>query len=125
MGDFIANPFNIEVDAIYKVANYGSGMAPIYSVLALWVGSLILISLLKTESAEFEGSENINLRERHFGKMLTFVSLGIIQGFIVAFGDKFLLGVQTVNTALLIFVSMFASAVFTILYLRLCLSLET
>ncbi len=47
MGDFIANPFNIEVDAIYKVANYGSGMAPIYSVLALWVGSLILISLLK------------------------------------------------------------------------------
>ena len=101
MGDFIANPFNIEVDAIYKVANYGSGMAPIYSVLALWVGSLILISLLKTESAEFEGSENINLRERHFGKMLTFVSLGILQGFIVAFGDKFLLGVQTVNTCLL------------------------
>ena len=119
MGDFIANPFNIEVDAIYKVANYGSGMAPIYSVLALWVGSLILISLLKTESAEFEGSENINLRERHFGKMLTFVSLGILQGFIVAFGDKFLLGVQTVNTALLIFVSMFASAVFTIIVFTL------
>ena len=111
--------FNIEVDAIYKVANYGSGMAPIYSVLALWVGSLILISLLKTESAEFEGSENINLRERHFGKMLTFVSLGILQGFIVAFGDKFLLGVQTVNTALLIFVSMFASAVFTIIVFTL------
>lgn len=119
MGDFIANPFNIKVDAIYKVANYGSGMAPIYSVLALWVGSLILISLLKTESAKFEGSENINLREKHFGKMLTFVSLGIIQGFIVAFGDKFLLGVQTVNTALLIFISMFASAIFTIIVFTL------
>lgn len=119
MGEFIANPFNIKVDAIYKVANYGSGMAPIYSVLALWVGSLILISLLKTESAKFEGSENINLREKHFGKMLTFVSLGIIQGFIVAFGDKFLLGVQTVNTALLIFVSMFASAIFTIIVFTL------
>ncbi|MBO3342141.1 YhgE/Pip family protein, partial [Clostridium perfringens] len=62
---------------------------------------------------------NINLRERHFGKMLTFVSLGILQGFIVAFGDKFLLGVQTVNTALLIFVSMFASAVFTIIVFTL------
>ena len=119
MGEFIANPFNIKVDAIYKVANYGSGMAPIYSVLALWVGSLILISLLKTESAKFEGSENINLREKHFGKMLTFVSLGIIQGFIVAFGDKFLLGVQTVNTALLIFISMFASAIFTIIVFTL------
>ena len=119
MGDFIANPFNIKVDAIYKVANYGSGMAPIYSVLALWVGSLILISLLKTESAEFEGSEKINLREKHFGKMMTFVSLGIIQGFIVAFGDKFLLGVQSVNTALLIFISMFASAIFTIIVFTL------
>ena len=119
MGDFIANPFNIEVDPIYKVANYGSGMAPIYSVLALWVGSLILISLLKTESADFEGSEKISLREKHFGKMLTFVSLGILQGFIVAFGDKFLLGVQTANAALLIIMSMFASAIFTIIVFTL------
>ncbi|MGG5463278.1 YhgE/Pip family protein [Clostridium sp. B9] len=119
MGDFIANPFNIKTDAIYKVPNYGSGMTPIYSVLALWVGSLILISLLKTETVEFEGSENINLRERHFGKMLTFVTLGTIQGFIVAFGDKFLLGVHTVNAPLLIFMSMFASAIFTIIVFTL------
>ncbi|WP_300348269.1 YhgE/Pip domain-containing protein [Clostridium sp.] len=119
MGEFIANPFNIKTDAIYKVPNYGSGMAPIYSVLALWVGSLILISLLKTESVEFEGSENINLRERHFGKMLIFVSLSVIQGFIVAFGDKFLLGVHTVNTTLLIVMAMFSSAVFTIIVFTL------
>lgn len=119
MGDFIANPFNIKTDAIYKVPNYGSGMTPIYSVLALWVGSLILISLLKTESVEFEGSENINLRERHFGKMLIFVTLGVIQGFIVAFGDKFLLGVHTVNTTLLIVMAMFSSAVFTIIVFTL------
>lgn len=119
MGDFIANPFNIKVEPIYKVANYGSGMAPIYSVLALWVGSLILISLLKTESADFEGSDKISLREKHFGKMLTFVSLGVFQGFIVAFGDKFLLGVQTANAALLIIISMFASAIFTIIVFTL------
>ena len=119
MGEFIADPFTIKTDAIYKVPNYGSGMAPIYSVLALWVGSLILISLLKTESVEFEGSEDINLRERHFGKMLTFVSISIIQGFIVAFGDKFLLGVHTVNTTLLIVMAMFSSAVFTIIVFTL------
>ena len=39
MGGYISQPFNIKDESIYKVANYGSGMAPIYSVLATWVGA--------------------------------------------------------------------------------------
>lgn len=122
MGSYISSPFNIKQESIYPVANYGSGMAPVYSVLAFWVGVLLLTSLLKTDPPEFEGSELITVREKHFGKMMTFVFLGIIQSLIIALGDKFILGVQTVNLPLFIAVSVltgitFAIVVFTIVSL--------
>jgi len=117
MGEYISNPFNIKDESIYKVANYGSGMAPIYSVLATWVGGLVLTSLLSTAVTEFEGSENLTIRQKYLGKFITFALLGSIQGFIIALGDKYLLGVQTVNTPLFILFGVLCSLSFcTIIY---------
>ncbi|WP_160678127.1 YhgE/Pip domain-containing protein [Clostridium sp. C8-1-8] len=115
MGDFISDPINLKDEAINAIPNYGSAMAPIYTVLALWVGCLLLTSLLKTKVAPFEGSEKLTLREKHFGKMLTFITLAAIQGFIVSVGDKLLLNVYTVNTALMIIFSVVSSIVFAII----------
>ncbi|MGL5616395.1 MAG: YhgE/Pip family protein [Sarcina sp.] len=115
MGDYISSPFNFEQETIYPVANYGSGMAPVYSVLAFWVGILLLSSLLRTETVEFEGSENMTIREKHFGKMLTFVFLGIIQSLVIALGDKFLLGVQTENLPLFIAAAVITDITFAII----------
>lgn len=115
MGDFISSPFNFKQESIYPVANYGSGMTPVYSVLAFWVGVLLLTSLLKTESAYFEGIERMTSREKYFGKMLTFVFLGFIQSLIIALGDKFLLGVQTVNLPLFMGISVLTGIVFSII----------
>ncbi|QAA31580.1 YhgE/Pip domain-containing protein [Clostridium manihotivorum] len=115
MGDFISDPINLKDEAINAIPNYGSAMAPIYTVLALWVGCLLLTSLLKTKVAPFEGSERITLREKHFGKMLTFITLAAIQGFIVTVGDKLLLNVYTVNAALMIIFGVVSSIVFAII----------
>ncbi len=117
MGNFVSSPFDLQEEAIYAIPNYGSGMAPVYSVLALWVGALLLTSMLKTEIAHFDGIEKLTIREKHFGKMLTFITLAMIQGLIVSLGDKFILGVYTVNTFLMICFAVFSSAVFaTICY---------
>lgn len=102
MANYLSSPFNVKNESIYKVANYGSGMAPIYSVLASWVGCLVLTSLLSTATKPFEGSENLTDRDKYLGKLVTFTVLAMIQGFIIAVGDKYLLGVQTVNTPLFI-----------------------
>ncbi|GFZ31043.1 phage infection protein [Clostridium zeae] len=115
MGDFVADPINLKEEAINAIPNYGSAMAPIYTVLALWVGCLLLTSLLKTSSAPFEGSDAISLREKHFGKMLTFVTLASIQAFIVSVGNKVLLDVYTVNTALMIIFAIVSSITFAII----------
>ena len=66
MGEYISDPFNVKNESIYKIPNYGSGMAPIYSVLAVWVGGLILTSLLSTKVTPFEGSEKLTIREKLF-----------------------------------------------------------
>ncbi len=112
MGNYISNPFNLKSEPIYPIANYGSGMAPIYTTLALWVGGIVLVSLLKTEA---KGCNDLTIKERYIGKMITFVFLAMIQGFIVALGDKFVLGVQTENLFLFIFTAVLSSAVFTII----------
>lgn len=115
MGDFIAEPFNIKDEPIYEIPNYGSAMAPVYTVLALWVGGLMLTAILKTEVPDFEGSENITLRQKYFGKMITFVVLALIQGLIVSVGNKVILKVYTVNTPLMILVALASSFTFSII----------
>ncbi|WP_050607451.1 YhgE/Pip domain-containing protein [Clostridium niameyense] len=115
MGNFVANPFNLKEESIYKVENYGSGMAPIYTTLSLWVGALILTSIFKTTLSKFEDSENITLKEEYLGKMLFFITIAVIQGLIVALGDKFLLGVQTSNLLLLLLFAIISSLTFSII----------
>ncbi|GAA0713331.1 YhgE/Pip domain-containing protein [Paraclostridium ghonii] len=112
MGDYLSNPFNLKSEPIYPIENYGSGMAPIYTTLALWVGGLVLTSLLTTEADDFA---NLSIKKRYIGKMITFVFFAMIQGFIVGIGDKFILGVQTESLGLLIFTTVLSSAVFTII----------
>ena len=116
MGNYISNPFNIKSEPIYPIANYGSGMAPIYTTLALWVGGLVLTSLLTTEAEKFN---ELTIKEKYLGKMITFVFFAMIQGFIVGIGDKFVLGVQTENLMLFIFTTVFSSAVFTVILYNL------
>lgn len=119
MGNFISQSFNVQEKVIYPIANYGSGMAPIYTVLALWVGALLLTSLLKTNPPEFEGIERISIRQRFFGKLLTFISITTIQSLIVTLGDKYILGVQTANLPLFIILGVITSIVFTIIIFTL------
>ena len=55
--------------------NYGSAMSPFYTVLALWVGALLMVSLLTVEVHE-EGA-NYKSHEIYFGRLLTFLTIGL------------------------------------------------
>ena len=50
ISNFMSSPVNIKTDVLYEVENYGTGMTPFYTNLALWVGGLILVSIFKTGS---------------------------------------------------------------------------
>lgn len=47
----LAAPVEVERQAIYPVASFGVGMAPLYTTLALWVGALLTAVALRTDVA--------------------------------------------------------------------------
>lgn len=106
--DFLKQPVDLVENRLYPIKNYGSAMAPFYTVLSLWVGILLLMSLLSTN---VHGDYKPN--EVYFGRGLTFLTLTMIQALIVSLGDIYFLKVQAVNIPLFILISVFTSIVFT------------
>ena len=113
--DFLANPVNIIENKLFPMGNYGTGMTPFYTVLSLWVGLLLLSSMLSVEAkGEYSASA------QYFGKMMLFMSIAIIQAIIVALGDLYLLKIYCVNPGLFVLGSVFTSVIFTIILYSLC-----
>lgn len=106
--DFLANPVIIKEEKFFPIANYGTAMTPFYSVLSLWVGLLLCVSVLSVETpGEYKPYEV------YFGKLLLFLGVAMIQGLIVALGDLYLLKITCLNPVLFVVGCIFTSVVFT------------
>lgn len=118
--DFIKNPVEIKEEKLYKMANYGSSMAPFYSVLAAWVGVIILSTILSTEP-----SKQYRSIDRYLGRLLFFLILSLIQSIIISTGDLLLLGVTAKEPILFILILMLCSIAFCILIFTLVSCFKT
>ncbi len=118
--DFIKNPVEIKEEKLYKMANYGSSMAPFYSVLAAWVGVIILSTILSTEP-----SKQYRSIDRYLGRLLFFLILSLIQSIIISTGDLLLLGVTAKEPVLFILILMLCSIAFCILIFTLVSCFKT
>ena len=60
---FLAAPVSLDTHKIYEIANYGSSMAPFYSVLSIWIGGIVLVAMLKVNVSEncTKGLKNVKL----------------------------------------------------------------
>ncbi len=118
--DFIKNPVEIKEEKLYKMANYGSSMAPFYSVLAAWVGVIILSTILSTEP-----SKQYRSIDRYLGRLSFFLILSLIQSIIISTGDLLLLGVTAKEPDLFILILMLCSIAFCILIFTLVSCFKT
>ncbi|WP_010677350.1 YhgE/Pip domain-containing protein [Bacillus timonensis] len=109
---FFAEPVVLDSHKIFPIPNYGTGMTPFYTVLSLWVGGLLMISLLAIDAHEFK---NIAGRDEYFGKVLTFLTIGVLQTIIVTAGDMWLLGVEVESPFYFILFSIFISLIFVMM----------
>lgn len=113
MATFLSAPVGIETFSFYEIENYGSAMSPFYSTLALWVGGIILVSLLKVKVDEDEKIKNIKHYQSYLGRYLLFMCLGLIQSLIICLGDLYFLKIQCLNPALFVLSGMVTSFIFT------------
>lgn len=120
-GEFFSEPVKIDTVEVYPIANYGSAMTPFYTVLALWVGALLLTALVKVK-AEPKNLQGVKLHQLYFGRYLLFFVLGQIQALVVVLGDIYLLHCQILDKGLFWFTASLTSFVFTLLVYSLTLS---
>ena len=117
---FLESPVDIVEHTLYPMTNYGASMTPFYTTLALWVGILLLTSLLTTEvhASHNDMDDNYSLAyiyrpyQVYLGRGLTFLSLALIQALIVSVGDIFILKVKMDNPFLFVLICLFISMVF-------------
>ena len=105
--NYLTSPVELEENSLYPMRNYGTAMTPFYSVLSLWVGMTLLVSMFSVEA-----HGEYNHMEVYFGKLLLFLTIGMTQALIVALGDLYLLKIYCVNPALFVTGILFTSITF-------------
>lgn len=120
-GKFFSSLVDVDTEEIYSVASYGAAMSPFYSVLAIWVGGVILVSILKTnvDKRKFPG---LRESEYFFGRFILFFLIGQLQAAVIVAGDIFLLDCQPVHPWYMWFSAAVTSLVFVLLIYALTLS---
>ncbi|KML41855.1 YhgE/Pip domain-containing protein [Cytobacillus firmus] len=109
---FFEEPVQLNKNSLFPIQNYGTGMTPFYTVLAIWVGALLLISLLATD---VHHPEDFTGKQIYFGKLLTFLSIGFAQTLVVTIGDILILGVDVAEPVWFILFGLVSSLVFILI----------
>ena len=121
----LASPVSLETIPVFKVDNFGSQMAPLYTVLGLWVGALLLAVLIRTEvdrDALPALARPLKPWQEYFGHYAIFGGLALLQSTILFVGLIGFVGVRPAHPFLLILAGWVMSFVFSLITYTLVLT---
>ena len=108
----LAAPVGVTTIAVYPVENFGSQMAPFYTALALWVGSVLMIISIRSDvttenvvegldsshpAVEYFKRHRVGLGEGFLGRYMIFGLLALTQATIMCLGLLFFVKIQHVH----------------------------
>lgn len=113
----LAQPLRVDRTAVFPIVSFGAGMAPLYTVLALWVGALLMTVAIRVDvNAEtLPDRPELSLTRKYFGRYGIFALLGLAQSTLVTLGLIVFIQVEPEHPFLLILAGWVASLVFTLL----------
>ena len=94
LSDFISSPVEISDEYVYPVENNGSMTAPFYIVLSIWVGALIMSTILKTAVKDTTDMRNLKNWQCFFGRFFVTFVIGQLQTIITVMGAFLFVGIQ-------------------------------
>ena len=94
VAEYLANPVKMEKEVLWPIENYGSAMAPFYTVLAQWVGALLTAVLIKVKIRKRDDLSDLKLHEWYFGRYGLYLAVGLAQALVVALGDLLYVHIQ-------------------------------
>lgn len=132
--NFMEEPVVLKQVNEYPIPNYGSASSPFYTALCLWVGGLLMASLLSVDTyvdrkkrkkgqsgatrIENNAEEmTFTRREKYVTKLFEFFTIGIVQAVIVVLGDLFILHTYVKDKVwMMIFALVIAFAFVSLIY---------
>ena len=110
--DFMASPVKLQSEIYYEVDSYGAAMMPFYTNLALWVGGMVLLAILKQEVDEDDRIRDFTPAQAYFGRELLFLLLAAVQALVVCLGNLYYLKLPCLHPALFVLTGLLASFVY-------------
>ncbi len=119
--DFFSELVEVEAKELFKPVAYGAAMTPFYSIIALWVGGVMLVTLLNC-NVDRRKFPRITEAQGFFGRYLIFFLIGQVQAAVITLGDIFLLHCCPVHPWLMWISAAVTSMVFVALIYALTLA---
>lgn len=110
----IAAPVTVTTNAVYAVDNFGTGLSPLYTSLALWIAGMLMSLALRCEPDEetLAGLPGIKPRQAFAGHFGVFMLLSIVQCLFLSLGEIFFLGMNFVHPVLYVLACVLIGLVF-------------
>lgn len=128
LADALVDPVKVERKEVFPRVSFGAGMAPLYTVLALWVGALLTSVAVRTDDRSIEQNvvdpDRLTAGQKYFGRYLTFVTTGLAQSTLLMAGLIVYVGIEPAHPFLLFMAGWVSSLVFHLICYTLVLSLS-
>ena len=118
---FFTDFVEVETEQYFKPVAYGAAMTPFYSIIALWVVGVMLVTLMNC-NVDRRKYPRITEAQGFFGRYLIFFLIGQIQAAVVVAGDIFLLHCEPAHPWLTWLAAAVTSMVFVALIYALTLA---
>lgn len=112
---FLSNPVEMKTNRIFPVENYGSGMSPFYTTLAIWVGCLLMMAMISPiNEIGKEMYPNAGVTPMYLSRLAMYQIISLLQCLIIALGDLFLLKVECMHPWLFVLLCILIGQIFSI-----------
>ena len=140
LAEIISEPVKIDRHAVWPVKNTGSSMAAFYTGLSIWVGCLIMTTIILMKFSK-KRVNNINVKnmlraidkkkkykklksmQAFFGQYIFFAILAVMQAIVVTLGEIFFIGIQVVHPFLYVGTACFCAVIFSFFIFTLATAL--
>ena len=113
----LAEPVRVDRVAVFPVVSFGAGMAPLYIVLALWVGALLMTVAIRVDVGRntLPGDPDLTPTQKYLGRYGIFALTGLAQSTLVIGGLILFVRIAPAHPFLLLLAGWVTSLVFTLI----------